>query len=177
MKLGESLSLPCKTQGRPKTRIVWEKIDFDVVIPTESNENDSQEKFISKTKILSFRSKRDENKSKNITTIINVVNRTNFDNNSFKQTSKRIHRRSVNDNANDDSHNDDNDVEDDDDSDNSSSNDDVSNIDLLAATTPFVESQPKLKVNANGDLLIGTVTQKNEVGDLLIKTFLFFYRV
>lgn len=177
VKLGESLSLPCKTQGRPKTRIIWEKVDIDIVPPTESSENDLQEKLMSKTKILSFRSKRAENKNTNTT---NVVIPTDFQpsqliyTNSFKQTSKR--KRNVNDDIdNEDDDDGDDGNHDDDDDDDGSNNSSSSNINngvnkhlfddfsaAAAATTPFIETQPKLKINANGDLLIDAITENDE---------------
>lgn len=154
VKLGESLTLPCKTQGRPKTRIIWEKVNIDGVPPTvESSENDSQENFLSKTKILSLRSKRADNK--NITTNVTDLQPTS-------SILKRLHERSINDDINND---DEDDNDDDGDSNSNSSNDDINEHsldDFSAATTPFIETQPKLKINANGDLIIDVTTQKDE---------------
>lgn len=122
-------------------------MDFVGAMPTESiaphNGPDKQ------TKILSFRPKR-------ATPMNSTIEPYTSD--EYRVSSKQMSRRSVDDDSVSDD--DDNDDDDDDRDDNAAEN---SIDDLSTATTPFVELQPKLKVNTNGDLIFEAISQRDEV--------------
>ena len=63
---GDSIKLPCRAQGRPVTRIIWDRVGY--APPPTINEDvsqfldeESQEELIAKAKIMSLRSKRQQN--------------------------------------------------------------------------------------------------------------------
>lgn len=62
---GGTVKLPCRAQGRPKTRIVWDRVRSSISTQTEEITQFLDEEIIpedlAKSKILSFRSKRDAN--------------------------------------------------------------------------------------------------------------------
>lgn len=60
---GGNINLPCRAQGRPKTRIIWDRVGLATVQPTNEEvsqflEEESQEEQMAKAKIMSLRSKR-----------------------------------------------------------------------------------------------------------------------
>lgn len=66
VKEGGSVKLPCRAQGRPKPRIIWDRIG-STVLQTQQQindevahflEKDTQEELLAKAKIMSLRSKR-----------------------------------------------------------------------------------------------------------------------
>lgn len=69
MNEGGSVKLPCRAQGRPKTRIIWDRIGSSTVSQlqhqhqmgskiTQYLEKDTQDDLLAKAKIMSLRSKR-----------------------------------------------------------------------------------------------------------------------
>lgn len=56
--------MPCRAQGRPKTRIIWDRLGLATVLPTKNDEvsqfleEESREELLAKAKIMSLRSKR-----------------------------------------------------------------------------------------------------------------------
>lgn len=73
MKEGGTIKLPCRAQGRPKPRIVWDRVGLGLSqqITEEVSqflEEESQEELLAKAKIMSLRSKRERNESELIDT-------------------------------------------------------------------------------------------------------------
>lgn len=68
LKEGGTIKLPCRAQGRPKARIIWDKVSLGLSqqISEEVSqflEEESQEELLAKAKIMSLRSKRERNES------------------------------------------------------------------------------------------------------------------
>lgn len=66
---GDDIRLPCRAQGRPRTRVIWDRVGFGA-LPLANNEgvskyldDESQENLIAMAKIMSLRSKREQNSS------------------------------------------------------------------------------------------------------------------
>lgn len=68
MKEGGTIKLPCRAQGRPKPRVIWDRVGLgqSQQISEEVSqflEEESQEELLAKAKIMSLRSKRERNES------------------------------------------------------------------------------------------------------------------
>lgn len=65
---GGSIKLPCRAQGRPKARIIWDRVGLLAMPPINEEvsqflEEESQEELLAKAKIMSLRTKREHNDS------------------------------------------------------------------------------------------------------------------
>lgn len=73
LKEGGTIKLPCRAQGRPRPRIIWDRVGVGLSqqISEEVSqflEEESQEELLAKAKIMSLRSKRERNESELIDT-------------------------------------------------------------------------------------------------------------
>ncbi len=73
LKEGGTIKLPCRAQGRPKPRVIWDRVGVGLSqqISEEVSqflEEESQEELLAKAKIMSLRSKRERNESELIDT-------------------------------------------------------------------------------------------------------------
>lgn len=142
---GGSVKLPCRAQGRPKPRIIWDRIgtlqSFNQhhQLPTKINpylEKDAQDELSAKAKIMSLRSKRSIHRHK-LTAYENEV---------------RTKRETVDDNANE---------KDDDDK----SQSPTGPIPVLVFSTQAPQEVSRLQVTDNGELILLDVTERDQVTD------------
>lgn len=68
LKEGGTIKLPCRAQGRPKARIVWDRVGLGQSQQLSEEvsqflDEESQEELLAKAKIMSLRSKRERNES------------------------------------------------------------------------------------------------------------------
>lgn len=68
LKEGGTIKLPCRAQGRPKPRVIWDRVGLGLSqqISEEVSqflEEESHEELLAKAKIMSLRSKRERNES------------------------------------------------------------------------------------------------------------------
>lgn len=68
MKEGGTIKLPCRAQGRPKPRIIWDRVGLGLSQQISEDvsqflDEESQEELLAKAKIMSLRSKRERNES------------------------------------------------------------------------------------------------------------------
>lgn len=68
LKEGGTIKLPCRAQGRPKPRVVWDRVGLGLSQQMSEEisqflEEESQEELLAKAKIMSLRSKRERNES------------------------------------------------------------------------------------------------------------------
>lgn len=112
---GGSVKLPCRAQGRPKPRIIWDRIGGPAVTQLKKQqmgggkmpqylEKDSQEDLLVKAKIMSLRLKRSilrnqpqpiANVSKNVAMIIDRSKRNKHDRNTFDQIMRNEYHEEV----------------------------------------------------------------------------------
>lgn len=103
MNEGGSVKLPCRAQGRPKARIIWDRIGGAAISQLKNQhmgsnkmpkfmEKDSQEELMVKAKIMSLRLKRSiqhhrpiANVSENVALIIDRSKRNKYDRHTFDQ--------------------------------------------------------------------------------------------
>lgn len=82
MKEGGTIKLPCRAQGRPKPRVIWDRVlGQSQQISEEVSqflEEESQEELLAKAKIMSLRSKRERNES-NLVQIKSETNDSSHD--------------------------------------------------------------------------------------------------
>lgn len=68
LKEGGTMKLPCRAQGRPKPRVIWDRVGNGLSQQVSEEisqflEEESQEELLAKAKIMSLRSKRERNES------------------------------------------------------------------------------------------------------------------
>lgn len=93
LKEGGTIKLPCRAQGRPKPRVIWDRVGLGLSqqITEEVSqflEEESQEELLAKAKIMSLRSKRERNESDLIDT--NIENKTPSTNLSHDRIKRQI---------------------------------------------------------------------------------------
>lgn len=192
MNEGGSVRLPCRAQGRPKPRIIWDRIGGSVISQMKKQqisgklpqymEKDSQEDLLVKAKIMSLRMKRSiwqnqpqpiANVSKNVAMIIERSKRNKLDRNTFDQIMRneyheemsefgRMKRQADNNDGKNDDMDDDGDDDDDDNDDNSDSQSPGA-IPILVFSTQAPQEVLRLRVTDNGELILLDVSERDQV--------------
>lgn len=183
---GGSASLPCRAQGRPVPRIIWDRIGNSAVSQlhhhntdskiTQYLEEETQEDLLAKAKIMSFRSKRSLWQAN---TYLKPIKRT-IDNSNLipdqnkrrlifneimhKKNSKEIHqlhriRRQISTNIEQR-------IDTDEDDDNRSPD----AIPIVVFSTQAPQEVSRLHVNDNGELILLDVTERDQVSKVKSST-------
>lgn len=171
---GGTVKLPCRAQGRPKTRIVWDRVRSTSSHQTEEItqllDEDIPEDLI-KSKILSFRSKREANEAAAATSENNRVpdlyiddmqadrgKRADFSNFLLSEFNQVM--RDSNEKAFDTSIRRKRNVEDNEDDEEVVNAADTVPVLFFSTQAPF--DGPRLEVNDNGELILRDVSKKDE---------------
>lgn len=184
---GGTVKLPCRAQGRPKVRIIWDRIGIQLNQQQQQNidetpqsfEDDVQEELLAKAKIMSLRSKRDLTEQKfddqNIWSQVTLSGREKRDklkNSLGILEFKQIMRDNVQDALNTESRKKRQTVDDISDVNSDSDTDDISTLNISnspdAIPVVFFSTQSpqevsRLEVNDLGELILQDVTKKDQV--------------
>lgn len=186
MSEGGTVKLPCRAQGRPRVRIVWDRIGIqlnqqqqNVDEVSQSFEEDVQQELLTKAKIMSLRSKRDlagqQFNGQNIWSQQLLSGRDKRDklkNNLGISEFKQIMRDEIQDDFNGGSRKKREAVEDSSDDNNDSDERDISTLNIsnspdaipvIFFSTQSPQDVSRLEVNDHGELILREVTKKDQV--------------
>lgn len=166
------MKLPCRAQGRPKPRIIWDRIGNSAVSQlqhqhqmnskiTQYLEKDTQEELLAKAKIMSLRSKRsiDQNKPHIFTENSEIHKRHKAFDQIMRDENQEIMQKLLRKKRQ---------IDDDDDTVDSDDDQTPDAIPILVFSTQSPEVS-RLQVTDNGELILLDVSERDQV-----RTFSFF---